>query len=138
MKKGCIAALIVVGILVIGCCGGLYFLATSYGTPVLIMVVEQSIKEYRELYPDRKVETSNAAWFKALTASDSNIKTKPQLLQIFPNGEFVDLHQTPLKLVQKPDGSIAAISAGKDKKFDTPDDETSDKLMKFIEKSSGS
>lgn len=135
MNKGCIVALIIVGVLVIGCCGGIFFVATNYGTPVLITVVEQSIREYRELYPDRQVETNNQAWFKALTAEDSKVQSKAQLQQIFPNGEFVDLYQTPLKLVQKPDGSIAAISAGRDKKFDTPDDESSEKLIKFLEKS---
>jgi hypothetical protein len=134
MKKGCIAALVIVGILVIGCFGGLFFAVTKYGNPFMIALVEQSIREYRELYPDRQVELGNQTWFKALTAENSNIKTKAQLVQMFPNGEFVDIYQTPLKMVQKPNGSIVALSAGKDKKFETPDDETSESIVKLYQK----
>lgn len=137
MKKGCIAALVIVGILVIGCFGGLFFAVTKYGNPFMVALVEQSIRDYRELYPDRQVELANQAWFKALTAENSSVKNKAQLVQMFPNKEFVDMYQTPLKLVQAPNGSIAAISAGKDKKFDTPDDETSEKIVKLFQKSFG-
>lgn len=134
MNKGCIVAMVVVGILVIGCCGAGIFFGVSYGNPAIIMLVEQSIAQYRELYPDRQVESTNEAWFKALTAEDSSISNKEQLRQIAPNGEFVDLYQTPLKLVQEPEGSIQAISAGRDKKFGTADDETSEKITKLLEK----
>lgn len=136
MKQGCIVAVVIVGVLFAGCCGGLVFIGFSYGNPAIIMLVEQSISRYRELYPDRKVENTNQAWFKALTADDSSLENKDQLKQIAPNGEFVDLYQTPLKLVQQPDGAISGVSAGRDKKFDTPDDETSAKIMKLIDKAS--
>jgi hypothetical protein len=134
MKKGCIVTLLIVGILVVICGGGVFFAVKNYGNPFLLAQIEETIKDYRALYPDRKVETSNKAWFEAITAESSNVRNKKEFLQIFPDHEFKDLYQTPVKLQQRPDGTIAAISAGPDRKIDTPDDETSEKFMKAASK----
>jgi len=134
MNKGCVIALCVAGVIVIACCGAGLFFGKKYGNPMMLLLVEQSIAEYQELYPDREVETTNEAWYEALTAEDSQVQNKRQLEQIAPSGEFVDLQQTPIRLKEDPDGSISAISAGPDKEFGTEDDETSAKVRQFLEK----
>ncbi len=130
MTKGCITAAIVVILFAVVCIGGSFFAFFKYGDPYILSVTEFSIEEYKRQNPLERIPTTNEAWTEALIAEESSIKFKRELSQFAPAGQIVDLQQQPIKLVEQRDGSIVALSAGKDQEFDTEDDQTSHPRIK--------
>lgn len=135
MNKGClISAGVFLGLLVLCCGGGSFFLYQNIG-PGLLVAIQLDVDEYRKKHPEISVAPTNEAWTTALTDRTNglpNQKNWESLAQL-GKGRLIDIpYRNPLRFVPRPDGSVMVVSNGKDGKPDTADDETSEAaLAKF-------
>ena len=135
MKKGCVVALIIVGILAIVGIIGCFFLAKKgmdFATAGLCYGLEEVVAQYKAENPDKlPAENTNEAWSDVL--KDLNMEGQ-RIGDMMIGGKLIDPYRNPLKFQADADGTIRIYSAGKDGQFDTGDDVSSDKIKELQEK----
>ncbi|MCB1061650.1 MAG: hypothetical protein KDN20_01875 [Verrucomicrobiae bacterium] len=142
MKKGCIIAAIVVFVLGVIGIGGCVYVTKKYGTKLVdygtefanagaTFAIETAIADFKTKNPEAQIPTTNEAWAAVLKDYQMSGGKNIDLSAFIQNGKLVDAFQKELKLVDGPDGSVKAISPGKDGIIDTEDDVDSSKLEKL-------
>ena len=145
MKKGCIVALIVAGVVallaiiavVIGVVvagkklgeGGLEFLSKAPNAGAAF-ALETAIEEYRRQNPDAQVAATNEAWAEVL--KDYKMGGATDMSQFVKDGKLVDAFQKEVGVSQGPDGKIVITSPGKDGILGNEDDVTSEMLKDLV------